>query len=71
VVGKYLGVDIERRKELARMVEISDRKRGHSRRTTGRHSASARERLESRGQDVRDPPGTEDKRKEAAVEVAA
>jgi hypothetical protein len=70
-VGKYLGVDIERRKGRVRMVEISDRRRGHSRRTTERHWTSARERLESRGQDVTHPPVTEDRRNEAAAEVAA
>jgi hypothetical protein len=53
------------------MVEISGRRRGHGRRKTKRHGASAHERLEFGGQDVTDPPGTEDRRKEAAAEVAA
>ena len=54
-----------------RMVEISGRRRGHGRRKTKRHWTSAHERLEFGGQDVTDPPGAEDRRKEAAAEVAA
>jgi len=51
-------------------IEISGRRRGHGRRKTKRHWTNVRERLEFGGQDVTHPPGTEDRRKEAAAEVA-